>query len=106
MFVGREYLVYCCGFIVSVESRRSFVLLEFDSVCGVQMSSYIFGFKYNTSVDNTTLYLYTKIVYFVRATGFDLIRSSSGPPRRRIQELFMFHCTVGSQKLISFCYRN
>jgi len=43
----------------------------------------------NTSVDNTTLYLYTKIVYFVRATYFDLIRSTSGPPRRQIQELFV-----------------
>ena len=43
--------------------------------------------KYNTSVDNTTLYLYTKIVYFVRATCFDLIRSSSGPPRRQLQLL-------------------
>jgi len=60
-------------------------------------------FKYNTSVNNTTLYLYTKIVYFVRATCFDLIRSSSGPPRRQIQELFMFHCIVGSQMLTSFC---
>jgi len=56
-------------------------------------------YKYNTSVDNTTLYLYTKIVYFVRATCFDLIRSTSGPPRRQIQELFMFHCIVGSQIL-------
>jgi len=42
--------------------------------------------KYNVSVNNTTLYLYTKIVYF-RATCFDLIRSSSGPPRRQIQLL-------------------
>jgi len=45
-------------------------------------------YKYNTSVDHITLYLYTKIVYFVRATCFDLIRSSSGPPRRQIQEMF------------------
>ena len=35
------------------------------------------------------IYLYTKIVYFVRVTCFDLIRSSSGPPRRQIQELFV-----------------
>jgi len=49
-------------------------------------------YKHNTSVDNTILYLYIKIVYFVRATCFDLISSSSGPPRRQIQELFMFHC--------------
>jgi hypothetical protein len=42
--------------------------------------------SHNTSVDNTTLYLYTKIIYFVRATCFDLIRSSSGTPRRQIQE--------------------
>jgi len=34
--------------------------------------------------------LSTKIVYFVRATYFDLIRSSSGPPRRQIQDLFRF----------------
>ena len=27
------------------------------------------------SVDNTTLYLYAKIVYFFRATCFDLLRS-------------------------------
>jgi len=58
--------------------------------------------KYTTSVDNTTLYLYTKIVYFVRVTCFDLIRLSSGPPRRQIQELFMFHCIVGYQILPSF----
>ena len=63
------------------------MLLEFDSVRGVQMSSYILGYKYNMSVDNKTHYLYTKIVYFVRATGFDLIGSSSGPPRRQIQFL-------------------
>jgi len=58
------------------------------------------------SVDNTTLYLYTKIVYFVRTTCFDLIRSSPGPPRRQIQELFMFHIIVGSQMLTSFYYRS
>ena len=63
----------------------------------------VITYKYNTSVDNTTLYLYTKIVYFVRATCFNLIRSSSGPPRRQIQELYMFHCNVGSQLLTSFC---
>jgi len=44
-------------------------------------------YKYNTSVDKTTLDLYTKIVYFVRATCFELIRSSSGPPRRQIQTI-------------------
>ena len=27
--------------------------------------------KYNTSVDNTTLYLYTKVIYFVRVACFD-----------------------------------
>ena len=53
-------------------------------------------YKYNKSVDNTMLYFYTKIVYFVRATCFELVRSSSGHPRRQIQELFMFHCIVGS----------
>jgi len=57
----------------------------------------------NTSVDNTTLYLYTKILYFVRATCFDLVRSSSGPPRRQSQEMFTFHCIVGFQLLTSFC---
>ena len=31
--------------------------------------------------------LRTKTVYFVRATCFDLIRPSSGPPRRQIQIL-------------------
>ena len=49
------------------------------------------------SVDNTTLYLYTKIVYFFRATCFDILRSFSDPPRREIQDLLMFHCIVGSQ---------
>jgi len=48
-------------------------------------------YKYNTSVDNTKLYLHAKIVYFVRAICFDLIRSSSGPPRRYLHELFMGH---------------
>jgi len=43
--------------------------------------------KYNVSVNNTTLYLYTKVVYFVRAICFYLIKSSSGPPRRQIQLL-------------------
>ena len=47
----------------------------------------VLPYKCNTSVNNTMLYLYTKIVYFVRATCFDLIRSSSGPRRRQIQEL-------------------
>jgi len=56
----------------------------------------VITYKYNTSVNNTTIYLYTKIVYFVRATSFDLIRSSSGRPRKQIEELFMFHCIVGS----------
>jgi hypothetical protein len=46
-------------------------------------------YKNNTPVNNTTLYLYTKVVYFFRATCFDLIRSSSDPPRRQIQELFV-----------------
>ena len=47
--------------------------------------------KYNTSVDNTTLYLYIKIVYFVRVTCFDLIRSSSGPPRSRSKSCLCFN---------------
>ena len=62
--------------------------------------------KYNTSVDNTTLYLYKKIAYFVRSTCFDLIRSSSGLARRQIQELFMLHCIMGSQMLTRFCWRS
>jgi len=66
----------------------------------------ILPFKYNVLVDNTTIYLYTEIVYFVRATCFDLIKSSSGPPKRQIQELFMFHCILGSQMLKSFCSRS
>ena len=56
------------------------------------------------SVDNTTLYLNIRIVYFVRATYFDLIRSSSVPPIRQSQEFFMFHCIVRSQMLTRFCY--
>ena len=39
-------------------------------------------------------YLYTKIVYFVRTTCFDLINSFSGPPRRQIQELLRI-CLLG-----------
>ena len=71
------------------------MLLEFDSVRGVQMSSYILGYKYNMSVDNKTHYLYTKIVYFVRATGFDLIGSSSGPPRRHSRVVYVsLHCGI------------
>ena len=38
-------------------------------------------------------------------TGFDHIRSSSGPPRRQNLELFIFHCIVRSQMLTSFCKR-
>jgi len=34
-----------------------------------------YTYKYNTSVDNTTIYLYTKIMYIVRATCFDFIGS-------------------------------
>ena len=52
--------------------------------------------KYNT-VDNTTLYLYTKIVYFVRVTCLNhkvILR----PSKKHIQELFTFHCIVGSHK--------
>ena len=50
--------------------------------------------------------LYTiKIVYFVRATCFDLIGSSSGPPRRQIQDLCMFRCIVGSEMLTIVCSR-
>jgi len=49
--------------------------------------------KYNTSVDKTTLYLYTKIVYFVRATCFDHIRSTSDPQRRQIEEFWI--CILG-----------
>ena len=63
-------------------------------------------YKYNKSVNDTTIYLYTKIVYFVRVTCFDLIRWSSGPPRRQIQDLFMFHCIVRSQMLPNFCLRS
>ena len=57
----------------------------------------VFKFKYNSSVDNTTICLNTKIIYFVRATCFYLIRSSSAPPRRQIQDLFTFHCTGGPE---------
>jgi len=47
------------------------------------------------SVDNTTLYLYIKIIYFVRATCFDLIRSSSGPPRRHPRVVYVsLHCGI------------
>jgi len=67
------------------------------------MLTIVWIYKCNKSVDNTILYLYTKKVYFVRATCFDFIRSSSGPPRRQIQELFMFHCNVGSQMFTEFC---
>ena len=59
-----------------------------DLICFPSQSN--ITYKYNTSVDNTTLYLCKKIAYFVRTTCFDLIRSSLGPPRRQIQELFMF----------------
>jgi len=50
------------------------------------------------SVSNTAfLFHIPQNVILVRATCFDLTRSSSGPPRRQIQELFMFYCIVGSQ---------
>jgi len=44
-----------------------------------------------------------KRVYFVSATCFELIRSSSGPPRRQIQE-FMFHwiCLLGGPDKIHY----
>jgi len=39
----------------------------------VFLSRSVITYKYNMSVDNATLYLYTKIVYFVRVACFDLI---------------------------------
>ena len=67
----------------------------------------IITYKYNMSVSNTTFLFYIpQNSILVRATCFELIRSSSGPPRKQIQELFMFHFIVGSQMLTSVCYRN
>ena len=43
MFVGSKYLVVLFGFIIFVRSKRSIILLECDSVRGVQISSYILG---------------------------------------------------------------
>jgi len=57
-------------------------------------------YKYNVSVDSTTLYLYTKIVYFVRAICFNLIRSSSGPPNI----LFLYINKVLCYRLTYYIY--
>jgi len=62
-------------------------------------------YKYNTSVDNITFYLYTKIVYLVRATCFDLIRSSSGLPRRQIKESLGSVFLEGLTKYTIFVYK-
>ena len=85
---------WACRFIHSavesqwVKNQWSSQLRDFQWVKSYGTSKQLlFLYKYNTSVDNTTLHLCTKIVYFVRATCFDLIRSSSGPPGRQIQEL-------------------
>ena len=96
---------------ISFYSYKDRCLLVYDTVYSGRSlfvccfpSRSVIPYKYKPSVDNTALYLYTKIVYsyFVKATCFRLIRSSSGLPRRQLQELFMFHCIVGSQTLTSF----
>ena len=43
---------------------------------------------------------------FVRATCFDLTRSSSGPPRRQIQELYYVSLHCGIPNAYKFLLQN
>ena len=57
-------------------------------------------YKYNVSVDNTTLYfIYNKNSILSGRHVSTFIRSSSGPPGKQIQELSIFQYIVGSQML-------
>ena len=59
-----------------------------------------FSDKSNLSVTNTTLYfIYNKNSVLSGRNVSTFIRSSSGPLRKQIQELFIFQCIVGSQML-------
>jgi len=54
----------------------------------------------NVSVNNTTLYcIYNKNSILSGRYVSTFIRSSSGPPRKQIQELSIFQFIVGSQML-------
>jgi len=76
MWLGRLVQQRCLSTrLSSITSQKTTILKSF-LVC---------IYKYNKSVGNTTLYLYTKIVHFFRATCFNITRSSSGPPRREIK---------------------
>ena len=65
----------------------------------------IYGCK-NTTRPSITQYLLYIQWYICQGDMFRPSRSSSGPPKRQIQELFGFSCIVGSQMLTHFCYRN
>ena len=60
--------------------------------------SFISSYKYNVSVNNTTLYfIYNKNSILSGRHISTFIGSSSGPLRKQIQELSTFQCIVGSQ---------
>ena len=58
-------------------------------------------YKHNRSGDNTTVYLYTKIVYFVRATCFDHIRSSSEKRDPRVVYVSLYCEVPNDYKFLS-----
>ena len=63
----------------------------------------VMTYKYNVSVNNTTLYfIYNKNSILSERYVATFIGSSSGPLRKQIQELSMFQCIVGSQMLTNF----
>ena len=58
------------------------------------------SYKHDVSVNNTTLYfIYNKNNILSGRHVSTLIRSSSGPLGKQIEELFIFQCIVGSQML-------
>jgi len=72
-----------------------------------QYTSYVSGcpylvYKYNVSVNNTTLFIYNKNSVLSGRHVSTFIRSSSGPLGKQITERYIFQCIVGSQMLTGF----
>jgi len=67
----------------------------------------VITYKYNTSVSNTTLYFY--IIKWYICQG-DMFRPVSVNPEalqvNKSKSCLSFLCSVGTQMLTSFCYRN
>jgi len=60
-------------------------------------------YKYNVSVNNTTLYfIYNKSIILSGRHVSTIIRSSSGPLGKQIQVLSIFQCIVGSHNALKY----